>query len=215
MAIRYYDDAVVDKIERVFKDNQKIRVLRPDETRELLRMKADLNDDKPLALPFLAISRSTDIELSQPTARPLSYDGKILAKNECSSAQLNAIPINLTYQLDIYTRREEEGDAFLRELLFYLINYPRIKILIPYNGSQVTHVANIRVMTTISDNSDISERLYKDEFTRWTIGFELQDAYLFSIPYNKNWRIVNADLEMINSKPAANEKESINFDVEV
>ena len=53
MAIRYYDDAVVDKIERVFKDNQKIRVLRPDETRELLRMKADLNDDKPLALPFL------------------------------------------------------------------------------------------------------------------------------------------------------------------
>lgn len=84
MAIRYYDDAVVDKIERVFKDNQKIRVLRPDETRELLRMKADLNDDKPLALPFLAISRSTDIELSQPTARPLSYDGKILAKNECS-----------------------------------------------------------------------------------------------------------------------------------
>lgn len=213
MAIRYYDDAVMDKIQRwIHVDG--LRILRPEETRDLFKMKADLNNDKPLTLPMIALSRDTNIELLQATARPLSYDGKVLKRSANTSAQLNGIPISVNYQLDIYTKREEEGDDFMREFVFNLINYPRIKILIPYNGSEVKHVANIRVMSTVSDNSDISERLYKDEFTRWTIQFEIQDAYLFSVPYNENWKIVNVDLDLLGSDNAEKEEEPIVYDTD-
>jgi hypothetical protein len=82
------------------------------------------------------------------------------------SAQLNVIPIKLVYQLDIYTKTYEEGDEYLRNFLFKLINNPVIKIAIPYNGVEIEHIANIRVLDTVSDTSAISERIFSGQFTR-------------------------------------------------
>ena len=35
---------------------------------------------------------------------------------------------------------------------------------IPYNNTQIEHVANIRVLSNISDTSDISERIFSGQF---------------------------------------------------
>lgn len=43
--------------------------------------------------------------------------------------------------------------------------------------------------SNISDTSDITEHLFAGQFTRWSIKFELQDAFLFNVPHKKNWRI--------------------------
>ena len=51
----------------------------------------------------------------------------------------------------------------------------------------IKHIANIRLLSTISDTSSITERIFSGQFTRWTIQFELHDAFMFSIPYRKNW----------------------------
>jgi hypothetical protein len=79
---------------------------------------------------------------------------------------LNAIPIKLQYQLDIYTKTAEAGDEYLRQFLFKLINNPAIKIIIPYNGINVEQIANIRVLNSVTDTSAISERLFPGQFTR-------------------------------------------------
>lgn len=210
MAIKYYDDAISQKISSYISDPE-IRVLRPEETRELFKMRADINDDKPLAFPMIALSRDNNIELLNPTARPLSYDGKKLKANQSQTAQLNAIPIYLTYQLDIYTRHEEEGTNFVREFVFRLMHDPQLRIIIPYNGLNYYHVANIRLMSTISDTSDIAERLYKDEFSRWTIAFEIQDAFLFSVPYNENWKIISAELDLVEPDNSNVESEPVSI----
>ena len=65
---------------------------------------------------------------------------------------------------------------------------------IPYNGTNIQHIANIRILNTISDTSAISERLFSGQFSRWTIQFEIQDAFLFSIPYKRNWKITDIGL---------------------
>ena len=100
--------------------------------------------------------------------------------------QLNGIPIYLTYQMDIYTRHYDEGDELLREFVFKLVNNPQIVIELPYNGQNFKHVATILMQNTIQDNSDIGERLFSGQFTRWTIKFDIVGAYLFSIPYVDN-----------------------------
>lgn len=41
----------------------------------------------------------------------------------------------------------------------------------------------------MSDTSDITEHLFAGQFTRWSIKFELQDAFLFNVPVKKNWRL--------------------------
>lgn len=70
---------------------------------------------------------------------------------------------------------------------------------IPYNDVWLRHTANIRVLENISDTSDIAERLYSGQFTRWSIQIELQDAFLFNVPYRRNWRLWVDENEYISS----------------
>ena len=103
MAIRYYDDAIVQKLKKWVPENSNLRVLKPDETRRLFEITADDNKDRPLVLPFIALSRSPDIELLSNVKSLKTFSGLRLGSNENSSVQMNVIPIKAEYQLDIYT----------------------------------------------------------------------------------------------------------------
>ena len=198
MAVRYYDDAVANKINSWLpKDkNRKIQVLTPDETKRLFSIEADEKNDKPLTLQLIALSRSNTVSLKQKTMTPMSFDGLMLDSDSKHTLQLNGIPIYLSYQLDIYTRRYDEGDELLREFVFKLINNPQIVIELPYNNQKFKHVATIEMQTDIEDTSDISERLFSGQFTRWTLRFDIDGAYLFSLPYVDNVSIDGYELEV-------------------
>ena len=197
MAARYYDDVIIAKIKKWVPEESNLRVLKPDESKRLFEITADDKADKAFKLPFIALSRNNDIELLTTVKQPKTYDGLKLAQTEAQTLQLNTIPIKLEYQLDIYTKTYEEGDEYLRNFLFKLINNPAIKIEIPYNGIYVEHIANISVHSTVSDTSAISERIFSGQFTRWTIQFEIKDAFLFSVPYRKNWRLYYDDSTLL------------------
>ncbi len=201
MACRYYDDLIVAKLKRWIPESSQLRVLKPSESKRLFQLTADDNKDTAFKLPLIALSRNNDIELLSNIKNSMSFDGLRLRGNEKATAQLNVIPIKLEYQLDIYTKRYEECDEYVREFLFKLINNPLLVIDIPYNSKSydqvVTHTANIRVLSTVSDTSDISERVFSGQFTKFTIQLEIQDAFLFSIPYRTNWRLHIADDELV------------------
>lgn len=198
MAVRYYDEAVANKINSWLpkKKERQIQILKPDETKKLFMIEADERNDKPLQLPLIALSRDTSIELKQKTMCPVSFDGLMLESDGKRTLQLNGIPIYLTYQMDIYTRRYDEGDELLREFVFKLVNNPQIVVELPYNGRKFKHVATILMQNTIQDNSDIGERLFSGQFTRWTIKFDIVGAYLFSVPYVDNVSIGDIKLEV-------------------
>ena len=163
-----------------------IRVLKPDSTEDLFKTIADDNRDKKFQLPFIALSRNNDIELLLNVKNPKSYDGLKLNQTEEQTLQMNVIPVKLQYQMDIYTKTQKEASEYLRQYLFKLINNPVIKIGIPYNGQELIQIANIRIFSTISDTSNIPQHLFSGEFTRWTIQMEIQDAYLYNLPYRRN-----------------------------
>lgn len=189
MAIRFYDEVIAAKLKKWIPSNSKLRVLKTDETARLFETLADDSGDKNVKLPLIALSRGKDIELLSNIKSLQSFNGLSLYKNQKETIQLNVIPIKVDYQLDIYTKTYEEGDEYLRNFLFKLINNPQIVIDIPYNDTWVRHTANIRVDSSVSDTSDITEHLFAGQFTRWSIKFELQDAFLFNVPVKKNWRL--------------------------
>ena len=161
----------------------------------------DQNNDKPLTLPLIAISRDPTVEIISTTRKSLTYDGGHLDADEDTSKLLNAIPIKLSYQLDIYTRYFAEADEYARNFIFNLINYPQIDIEIPYNNSKITHNSTVLIEQRVTDNSDIKERLIQGQFSRLTLGLYIDDAYLFSVPFLKNWKIEyddNIELKEIN-----------------
>ena len=134
-----------------------------------------------------------------PTKRALSFDGMMLESDGKHTLQIDAIPVVLTYQLDIYTRHYDEGDELLREMLFKLINNPQVVVELPYNNQKIKQVCALKVQGRVEDTSGIQERLFSGQFSRWTIRFGLDGAYLYSIPYVDNVHI-EEELEVAQNK---------------
>jgi hypothetical protein len=222
VAIHYYDDLITQKLIKWIPEASNLSVLHPDETKKLFELTADARNDKAFELPHIALSRRDQIELLSTTKNLKSYDGlKLIPKGQTSdfsklkgvayqnalanipkgTYRMNVIPIRPEYQLDIFTKTAIECEEYVRNLVFKLINNPLLKIEIPYNDLHLEHTAYIRLLSNIANTSAISERIFSGQFTRWTLQFELHDAFLFSIPYRKNWRLVE-DIELELSHPA-------------
>jgi hypothetical protein len=176
-----------------------LRVLKPNEVKRLFATSAEDSGDKPLSLPCIALSRNNDLEIETNIKTPKSYAGLKVRQTEAETLLFNAIPVRPQYQLDIYTKTAEEGDEYLRQYLFKLINNPVIKITVPYNGVDIEQIANIRVLNTVSDTSEISERLFPGQFNRWTLQLEIQDAFLYDVPYRKNWKLYVTESEVLSN----------------
>lgn len=209
MACRYYDDLICAKIEKWA--DTKTRVLKPDETKRFFETLADDNRDKTIKLPVIMISRNSDIELIQNIKEQRTFDGLSVYQDNDKTVQINRIPIKLGYQVDIYTKTYIEGDDYVRELLFKMINNPKMVIEVPYNDSNYKHVCYWRVLNSVTDTSSIAERVFPGQFTKWTIQLELHDAFLFSIPYRLNWKLYIDDLEIVAPKymSAINDQEEL------
>ena len=221
MSVTYYDESLTNKINR-WVNVPNMRVLRPNETADLFSIQADIKRDKPITLPLIALSRLSDLELTYPHKKPSSFDGLMLEASgnidpawekellehperhpnwqikrgtvkDTYSVQLNAIPMMLRYQLDIYTRYAEEGNDIMRGLVFNFVNDPLGIIEIPYQGLHLLHTYTVYLDTTVSDNSDIPQRLFNDQFTRWTLGLTIQHAYLFDV---KKYPLLTAEIEV-------------------
>lgn len=196
MAVRFYDEALLKKFQKWTADTQ-VHLTGINETRRLFEVVADTNNDRPIQFPLIALSRNGGYTIQEKYKQPRSYNGSALVVTTDSGAKLNAIPIGISYQIDIYTRELAEADEYARNIVFNIINYPKLNIEIPYEDSGLTHDANIRLITDVEDNSDIPERLISGQFTRFTIGIDIDDAYLFDVRVKDNISIVEGQLHIV------------------
>lgn len=166
-----------------------MHVYGPNEVSNLIKIAADENSDSPIQLPILSVSRKGVYELLNPNKQVLTYDGLMLEANERKSVTLNAIPIRLVYQLDVWTRYAKEADAYMRNLIFNILNYPTVTVTIPYNDITLEHNSSIRIITDVQDTSN-ENRLSIGQFTRFSIGINVDDAYLWDTRVRDNILIV-------------------------
>ena len=192
MSASLYDKALVTKLRNWVKD-ETMQITSPNETRRLFEYKADITDDKPIQLPLIALRRDPTMTVLALNKKPLSNDAwrrQTNGNEGKTTSQLNAIPIQLNYQIDIYTRYEEEAEEYVRNFVFNIINFPKLEVDIPYNNSNLCHVSNIRMLPDVINNSDIPERLMPGEFSRYTISINIDDAYLWDYKTRENAKII-------------------------
>lgn len=190
MSTALYDKALVEKIKN-WTTTAKINVLGVNETSRLFEIIADTTDDEPVTLPMITLSRNRGFNIINDgtTKRALSYEGvaidhKVYNKGTSeaysTSPSIQAIPVSISYQLDVYTRYAEEADILVRNLIFNIINYPGFEIEIP-NSNGFKHTARITLNDTVEDNSDIPERFVSGNFTRLSLVISVDDAYLWDV----------------------------------
>lgn len=183
MSAYLYDTALIQKFNR-WTENTNVHLYGPEQTRQLFELIADTNKDKPIALPIITIVRPNGYEIINTNKQPLTYDGRYIpstsdTESNSSTLQLNGIPIQLNYQINVYARKYREADAYMREIIFNLVNYPKLQITIPYHSSNLVHNCSIEISSTVEDNSAIPERLAIGQFTRLSISISIVDAYLW------------------------------------
>lgn len=193
MSIKLYDDALLAKI-RSWTLDTTIVVTGIDETNRLFTTIADQTNDKPIQLPLIALSRPGGFTITEKYKQPKSYDGITFSSSEHKSAKLNAIKIAIPYRLDIYARLQQEADEYIRNIVFNIINYPLVKVEIPYYDFGIHHDANIRLSSDVEDNSNVPERLVSGQFTRYSVDILIDDAYLFDVRVKDNLRIVEGQV---------------------
>lgn len=198
MSFSLYDEAVTNLILSRVKDN-KIRVYKPDETKDLFATRADMNNDKPITLPLISIARDNNIEILDTNKQPLSFDGIKIQIEEQEDILLSRIPIKLNYQIDIWTKDQIDCENYVREFIFLLINNPVLTIFLPYNGTNLPQSCHLRLSNDIVDNSKTDTHLYKGQYTRMTLSFEIDDAYLYSMPIKKNSYIDNITVRVVDN----------------
>ena len=216
MSVRYYDEALVSKLENWVKspasNRNRLRILKPEESTRFFEMELDQIEDKTLALPLIAISRDKNIEILNMQKQPKTFSGFYSDRpkdGDVSFHTINVIPILIGYQIDIYTQKMAEADEYIRNFVFNFINYPHLEITLPYDDLNISHVANIQLNSSISDNSDIKEHLFADQFVRFTLKITIDDAYLFSLPEREYPKL---DFIQLNTEVEKGDAEEIILD---
>ena len=103
---------------------------------------------------------------------------------------IRAIPISISYQLDVYTRYAKEADLIMRNLVFNIINYPGFTISIP--KANLTHTARLVLGDSIEDNSGVPERFIEGNMTRLTANITIDNARLWDTR-----KLRNAEIDII------------------
>lgn len=197
MSLSLYDNALIQKFSRWTKDTQ-ISLTGVNQSSRLFSRIADENHDKELKLPIIAISRPGGFQIFDKYKQPKSYTGITYAYSDNISSLVNAIRIGIPYQIDVYTRYQEEADEYIRNIVFNIINYPKIQVELPYEKLGSIHDVNIRITSEVEDNSDIPERLIPGQFTRYTLGINMDDAYLFDVRVKDNVSLVEVSVQTDN-----------------
>lgn len=192
MATFLYDEALTEKFRNWTKKSQ-IEVYGPGETSRMFEVMADKSGDEPIKLPIIQIERDRGFEIinNGQTRRPLSYDGITISADAKYGSILNAIPISIAYQVNVYTRYAKEADILIRNLIFNVINYPSMKITVPKvviknemlgPDFDMYHTARIELgSNTIQDNSNERERFIEGNYTKLSFLVQVNDAYLWDL----------------------------------
>lgn len=193
--VNLYDEALLAKLKR-WTEKTDIHIYGPEQTRQMLEVIADTTNDTPIKLPIVCLRRKGGYTILNTNKRVLTYEGLAIKTDDETKTidkddenknlmVLNAIPISIQYQLDIYTRYLKEADAYCRDFIFNIINHPNVQVVIPYNNANFVHNSTIRVSADVEDNSDIQERLVVGQFTRLSLSIDIDDAYLWDTKIRK------------------------------
>ena len=153
MSVTLYDEALIKKINSWIGD-ERLKVMSYDDFNSSIAVTADETGDKPIELPLILITRSGFTIANTNRTQRSSY-GLTIEANLNKNEWINVIPIDLSYQVDIYTRYMKEANEYVRNMIFNIVNFPRLTIELPYYDQKLTHNSSLSLRPEVQDNSNI------------------------------------------------------------
>lgn len=198
MSAYLYDDAIVDDLRKVIGDDR-IHLTVVERAMEVIPR---INEDK-FTLPLVTLSRTGWRILSNNHNHSARFEGGIVdihPHNDTTRIKrVQFIPMQLDYNIDVWTRTRRENDEIVRELFWYFLIAPTLTIRVPYD-LEFDHNFNLFIEPDIEDNSDISGQPAHGEYFRQTLHIYTDDAKLWKST-SRGPTHVTIKGELITDKP--------------
>lgn len=180
MSVYLYDEAIVNRIKSVL-SNQEINII----TAEKAFSKSMESGDSP-QLPAVSLYRDKFTLTKDVRNMPTYRTGRVEASEDNVVYRTQSLPITINYQIDVWTRKREQNDEFVRDLIWFFTLYPEHKITLKYAGFERVVKFNTFLEEDIVNNSQINDFEDKGQFYRSTLGLYVDEAQLFKVtPVNQ------------------------------
>ena len=208
-----YDNAIVEDLRLITKDSKKtINIIPPSEYFDLV---ATLRSDD-IKLPLISLARPSWSLRNDKKPQTMIFEGVMIQNDEENDLvrNLQAIPIIINYQLDVWTNNRLENDMIMRELIWNYTLNRTLGINIRYKDINYKHTFNILSNDEIEDNSDIQEHKNLGRLFRQTITFYTDDAYLWKIKDRRHTKF-HVDVGITNKQYEEEEHVYANYQEQV
>lgn len=162
MNIYSYDNALKEKLLAVFEN-----VVNCSEDRVLIESEAG-SPEATVALPLISFWRLTsDFDIANFNYPSMRRGRPMQKLNETTRLNVYEVPINLSYQIDVWSDRQFETDQLYQELLFYFLQEPYLDVLVESDNNIQKFYFNITDTNTSIELSEFSENgsLYRQTIT--------------------------------------------------
>lgn len=176
MSIYLYDEALTNRLRTVIQDEE-VHII----TSEKMFTKSKDSHDNPV-FPAVSLYRPS-YSLSTLRRTITGYRVGQSDYDEVSHQiySTRTLPISINYQVDVWTRRREQNDELVRELLWFFTLYPQHKIIITYENFERAITFNAFLGEEITDNSDINNFENQGQYYRSTFNLTVDEAQLFLV----------------------------------
>ena len=171
-SLKLYDVSFTDKLKAVFPNTVYSST---DEAFEVA------STEGKVKLPLISLYRLENPPLYEEMYNHAeSFRGRMTSYSAKSSVSCMTLPVDLSYQIDIWAKSRDQLDTIFCELLFFMKRNPNITINVEGLGSQ-----DFGTILTDSNTSDTDYSGFKDigRLYRMSLTYEIPTAKLF---YFKN-----------------------------
>lgn len=177
MSLKCYDEALMAKVKKVFPN-----VTWADEDNALSRNAT--KDDKLVAtLPLITLYRTNNtFNFEQFGNDSHTRRGRYVLPDE---VRIKAFPVNIFYQMDIYSDKRVEVDDIWREIIQFFYVDPEIEV--HFEGIEIPYKYVVYLVDT-DNTTDVSSFSDKGRLHRQTINLEVRQAQMLFVDCQRSVR---------------------------
>jgi len=175
--IQLYDDNLYDYFHEAFKAN--LAIVPVADYWNVISM----HEEGRLQLPAIVLNRTSWTKSNDLQSWVISRKGRNDRVRDHKLVNEQAIPIQLDYTVTLLATTQDDIDELTSEVMFCILNYPRLTIELPYGSDRMIHAQIIQ-------NGDLQDSSGRDRFSETGI------LYQQIIPI----RVLGANVININEK---------------
>lgn len=189
MSLKCYDEAIMEKVKKVFPN-----VTWADDEGALNR-NAEKDNKLVATLPLITLYRTNNtFNFEQFGNDSHTRRGRYVLPSE---ERIKAFPVNIYYQMDIYSDKRVEVDDIWREIIQFFYTDPEIDV--HFEGLEIPYKYVVWLVDT-DNTTDVSSFSDRGRIHRQTINLEVRQAQMLFTKYLKAvreipLRMVEIDVE--------------------